>query len=154
MMMRAALDDSHISPRAILLVALTISMAVIMVAALRLSGAETTNVTPSTAVQIRQLKFEDRTDGSIAIFDYSTAAPFEVLAPQSNGFLRGVMRGFARGRKLIGAGSATPFELVRWADGRMSLRDPVDGRDVALEPFGPTNMEVFKRLLTLPGNAP
>jgi hypothetical protein len=42
--------------------------------------------------------------------------------------------------------------LIRWADGRLSLRDPQTSRELALEPFGPTNTDVFKRLLTVNRN--
>jgi putative photosynthetic complex assembly protein len=104
-------------------------------------------------VESRALRFEDRQDGSILVYDAESKEPFEVIAPQTNGFLRGTLRGLARGRKLSGIGSHPPFELTRWADGRLSLRDPTTARDISLEPFGPTNIAVFKRLLTLKANA-
>ena len=107
----------------------------------------------SVAVQTRHLLFQDRADGSIAVLDAGTTEPFEILAPQTNGFLRGTLRGLARARKLAHESAQVPFELTRWADGRLSLRDPATAREIALEPFGPTNTEAFKRLLTLKANA-
>jgi putative photosynthetic complex assembly protein len=152
--MRDALDDSHVSPLALAAVALVLAGTVMAVAAVRLTGATATQVPVSTPVQVRAIRFEDRPDGSIAVFDAGATAPYEIIAPQTNGFLRGTLRGMARARKLNHAGSQPPFELTRWADGRLSLRDPVDGRELALEPFGPVNTAVFKRLLTLAGNTP
>ena len=71
----------------------------------------------------------------------------QVLAPGTNGFVRGVMRGLARDRKLLGVGHDDAFKLVRWADGRLSLEDPTTGRNIALEPFGADNSRVFARFL-------
>lgn len=150
--MRDALDDSHISPTAILAMGLMMAFALGFVAIERWRGAEPERAAAAAAVQTRAIRFEDRPDGSIAVFDEKQATPFEVIAPQTNGFLRGTLRGMARARKLAHEGPEPPFELTRWADGRLSLRDPVTGRDVPLEPFGPTNTAVFKRLLTLKGN--
>ena len=63
-----------------------------------------------------------------------------VVAPGTNGFLRGVLRGLARERKLERSAIEPPFRLTRWADGRLSLEDPATGRRIDdLEAFGPTN---------------
>ncbi len=62
-------------------------------------------------------------------------------------FVRGVLRGFARERRLEHLGAGAALELTRWADGRLSLRDPVTGREVQLDSFGPTNSAAFAALL-------
>jgi putative photosynthetic complex assembly protein len=152
--MRDALDDSHISPLAILLAGLVMALALVYVGTERLRGAEPTQLAQSAAVETRAIRFEDRADGGISVFDDKASAPFDVIAPQTGGFLRGTLRGLARARKLAHEGPQSPFILTRWADGRLSLADPQTGRDIALEPFGPTNVAVFKRLLTLKGIAP
>jgi len=72
----------------------------------------------------------------------------EVLEPGTNGFVRGVLRGLARDRKLRGIGPQPPFELTRWTDGRLSLTDTATGREIELDAFGPTNVGAFARLLT------
>jgi putative photosynthetic complex assembly protein len=151
--MADTLKASQISPTALLLLGCAVVLAVTYVAGQKLAGSETTHVEASVAVQTRSLLFQDRPDGSIAILDAGATQPFETIAPQTNGFLRGTLRGMARARKLSHDGPELPFELTRWADGRLSLRDPATSREIALEPFGPTNIEVFKRLLTLKANA-
>jgi putative photosynthetic complex assembly protein len=71
-----------------------------------------------------------------------------MVEPGTGGFLRGVLRGFARDRKLRGLGEeAAPFALTRWADGRLSVTDPATGRYVDLGAFGPDNWKAFAQLL-------
>ena len=70
-----------------------------------------------------------------------------------NGFLRGTLRGFARTRRADKIGSAAPFHLTGYADGRLVLLDPSTGRDVEIEAFGSANEAVFVRLLTMPPRA-
>jgi len=66
---------------------------------------------------------------------------------QSGGFIRGVMRGLARERRMHGIGSVPPFELTLWQDGSLSLHDTATGRDVELGGFGNDNRVVFMELL-------
>lgn len=124
---------------------------IICIGAYRLSGPVASLNAPSMIVQSRALKFEDRPDGSVAVFDAGAKEPFEVLPSQSNGFLRGTLRTLARARKLAGVSSEPPFEVTRWADGRLSLRDPAVGSDINLVAFGQDNYPVFKRFLTEKG---
>lgn len=150
----ASNSKSNISPLAVLLLGLAVVLALAFVAGQRLSGAQPTQVAASVAVEKRAVRFEDRADGSVGVFDVGAAEPFDVIAPQTGGFLRGTLRGLARARKLNNTDKEPPFELTRWADGRLSLSDPQTGREISLEPFGPSNYAVFKRLLTLKGNSP
>ena len=64
------------------------------------------------------------------------------------GFVRGVMRGMARERKMKGIGPAAPFELTQWENGSLSLRDPATGRAIELGSFGATNRAAFARVLS------
>ncbi|MEQ8967368.1 MAG: photosynthetic complex assembly protein PuhC [Azospirillaceae bacterium] len=109
-------------------------------------------VTPPDAEPrvVRELAFEDRADGSVAVYDVeiAQAAPVAVLDPGTNGFVRGVMRGMARHRKLEGVGTAPPFVLTNWDDGRLTLEDPTTGREVEINAFGRTQIEAFATLLS------
>ncbi len=103
-------------------------------------------------ISSRLLRFEDRADGAVLVYDaaaHPTDADASPLAVETgeNGFLRGVLRGFARTRHLDQVAAAAPFELTAWADGRMTLVDPATGRHADLEAFGPANVPVFSRLL-------
>ena len=113
-------------------------------AALRLSGASITE--PPAAVQWqRSLNFEDRPNGDIAVLD---AATHQVIASfqGEQGFVRGTLRALARERKRSGINAEPPFDLSGHVDGRLTLRDPATGAQIALESFGPTNATLFARL--------
>jgi putative photosynthetic complex assembly protein len=123
----------------------------------RLTGMGTP-LTDSQAISARSLRFEDRADGAVLVFDAHTnpsdtnAEPIAVATGQ-NGFLRGTLRGFARTRKAEHAGDAAPFLLTAWSDGRLTLQDPSTGRHADLEAFGPSNVAVFARFLVPPAPA-
>jgi putative photosynthetic complex assembly protein len=109
----------------------------------------------STPISERSLRFEDSVDGAVLVYDAGAAQtagggePIAVATGQ-NGFLRGVLRGFARTRRADGVGDEAPFLLTAWADGRLTLQDPATGRRADLEAFGPTNVAVFARFLIPP----
>ena len=81
----------------------------------------------------------------------AAARVIDTVAPGTNGFLRGTMRGLARERKRQGIGPELPFRLIGRADGRLTLEDPGTGRRVDLESFGPTNAAVFAQLMASAG---
>jgi putative photosynthetic complex assembly protein len=134
-------------PRAPLLAAATlVVLAIAAVAYVRLTGIGAAHVPDAPTVVVRELRFEDRPDGGVAVYDVRANELVEVITG-SNGFLRGTLRGLARERKRSGFGSDQPFRLVGHADGRLTLEDPATARRVDLESFGPTNVAVFAHLL-------
>ncbi len=117
-----------------------------MVALARVYGIESVTE-PAAAVSTRDLRFEDRADGTIAVFDARDGATVTVVAAGTNGFLRATLRGLVRERRQQGGDRDVPFRLAERADGRLTLEDPVTGRRVNLEAFGSTNAAAFARLL-------
>ena len=105
----------------------------------------------ATAVQpiaSRDLRFTDRADGAVVIEDVGKGAIATVIVPnQKTGFIRGVMRGLARERRMNGIGSEPPFRLTLWKDGQLSLTDTATGRSLELNAFGVTNRATFAALL-------
>jgi putative photosynthetic complex assembly protein len=122
-------------------------VSVLGVGVVRLAGVSPQQIADAPTVSTRQLKFEDRADGGIAVRDARTGAVLDTIAPGTNGFLRSAMRGLVRERKRQGLGAEQPFELLGRADGRLTLVDPGTGRRIDLESFGPSNAAVFVRLL-------
>ena len=120
----------------------------------RVSGVGFTSPPAAEAIERRELRFVDRSDGSVAVFQHDGDRPIEVLAPGTNGFIRGVMRGLARERRQWDIGTQPPFLLTRWADGRLTLEDPTTGRQIDLAAFGPTNAGAFARLLSIAHGSP
>lgn len=103
----------------------------------------------AAATAVRELRFEDRADGSVAVIDHRRGTEIERVRGEA-GFLRGSLRALARERQRSGFGAERPFELSARADGRLTLSDPTTGARVDLESFGPTNAAVYARLLALP----
>ncbi len=99
----------------------------------------------------RDIRFEDLTDGGIRVIDARLSEQIALVAPASNGFLRGAVRGLVRERKRQGLGVETPFTLAVLADGRLLLHDGATGHEIDLASFGSTNAAVFSQLL-LPGH--
>lgn len=125
-------------------------VSVAAVATVRLSGTEIRNP-DAPAVSVRELRFEDQADGSIAVTDTRSGQLVHRYTGEQ-GFVRGVLRGLARERQRAGFGPQPPFELIGRADGRLTLKDPVTGRLVDLESFGPPNASAFALLLDPRGN--
>jgi putative photosynthetic complex assembly protein len=99
-------------------------------------------------VQSRLLRFLDQPDGSVLVRDVQGKEADAVIAAGSNqGFIRGVMRGLARDRKMRGLDDGPPFRLAQWGDGRLSLQDMATGRTIELDAFGDDNRAAFASLL-------
>lgn len=133
-------------PRGALLAAASLVTLTIAGAAFGRLAGQTTAAPSAAAVETRQLRFADRADGAVVVTE-SDGDLVSVVAPGTNGFLRGVVRGLAQERLRRDVGDETPFELTRWSDGRLSLTDPVTDRHVYLEAFGPSNVAPFAALL-------
>ncbi len=136
---------AHFPRGALLAAGALVLISVIGVASVRLSGVSIREPDAAVAV-LRELRFEDRPDGSIAVFEGRSKVPFDSVTGEA-GFVRGTLRGLARERKRQGLGPEQPFELIGRADGRMTLVDPATGHIVDLESFGPTNAADFGRWL-------
>jgi putative photosynthetic complex assembly protein len=124
-----------------------IALTMVSAGVTRITGTPT-QVPTSSAVVVRDLRFEDTVDGAVNVYDASSIRPVNIVSPGSSAFLRATMRGLAQQRKRESIGSDIPFRLTEWADGRLTLDDRATGRHVELEAFGATNAASFARLLT------
>jgi putative photosynthetic complex assembly protein len=115
------------------------------VVSIRYSG-ESIRAPDAPTVVMRELVFQDRQDGSVAVIDAKTGRSIDAITGEA-GFARGTLRGFARDRRARGIGPEAPLQLMGRADGRLTLFDPATGRIVDLESFGPANAAVFARML-------
>jgi putative photosynthetic complex assembly protein len=122
-------------------------LTLVLAATSHFTGVGTSKVAEATPVETRDLRFEDRADGSVAVLQAKDGGVVEILAPGTNGFVRGVLRGLARERKMEGIGAAPPFRLIRWNDDRLSLKDMATGREIELVSFGINQIEVFAKML-------
>ncbi|MBL8672024.1 MAG: hypothetical protein JNK11_15295 [Alphaproteobacteria bacterium] len=120
----------------------------------RAAGVGTTSLPDAPEQSARDLRFADRDDGAVAVYEATSGSLVAVIEPGTNGFARGVLRGLARERKRQDIEAAPPFRLTRWADGRLSIEDPQTGRRIDLGAFGPTNIETFARLMAAEARTP
>lgn len=99
-------------------------------------------------VAVRDFRFEDRPDGALLVTDMQTDRVAFVYPPGSNtGFIRGVMRGLMRERRLHEVARSGPVTVTQWADGALTLEDKTTGRIIELGSFGQTNRAAFAQLL-------
>ena len=138
---------------------LALSIGMVAVALVATAGARIAGLAPAASpvalreaehvrpLQSRDLRFSDRADGAVVITDLSGDQVGMVPAGAETGFIRGVMRGLARDRRIRGLGPEKPFRLTAWADGELSLTDLATGRVLELSGFGTTNRAQFAALL-------
>lgn len=123
-----------------------VAVSLMAVTLVRVTGLETT-FHPAPVEVARELRFTDRPDGGVAVYDAADDTIVQVLEPGTNGFIRATLRGLARDRRPLGVGAETPFRLAERTDGRLTLEDPATGRLIELTAFGSTNATAFARLL-------
>ena len=141
--------DQQFPRGALIGAACLVGFTLVVTAAARITGFDASVVPDAEArIDSRVLNFEDRQDGAVVVRDPESGQVVEVLAPGTNGFVRAVLRGFARERRSMDIGAGPPFELILWSDGRLALHDPATGRSAQMNAFGPTNLQAFAQLLT------
>lgn len=135
-------------PRGVLLAAgALLALTLVLTAGARLSQRQGTIAVAPAPIEALEVRFEDRPDGSIAMLDPTSGRELTRVPPASNGFIRGVLRGLFRERKLESLGRAGTFRIERTADGRLSIEDQATHRRIGLTAFGPDNTAAFARLL-------
>lgn len=103
-----------------------------------------TNVAPA---QERQLRFTDRDDGAVVITDADSGETVKTINYGEGGFLRASLRRMAKERRKVGVGAEPPFTLTRWANGALSLEDPVTDKTVEIYGYGPDHTAMFAEML-------
>lgn len=151
MIMSARASDPTLPRGALVGAAVLVGVSLLLVGIARLTSYRPAQPAPSRVVVSYDLRFEDRADGAVLVYEDPTHRLVDTLQPGTNGFVRGVLRGLARERRARQVGPAPPFRLTRWADGRLSLDDLETGRHVDLEVFGPTNAGAFAEILIATG---
>ncbi len=100
----------------------------------------------AVVVSSARVTFADAADGSV-IVRRGAQVVATVPAMSDQGFVRGVLRGLARERRMHGIAHDEPFELAGWSDGSLTLTDLATGRQIELGAFGATNRAAFAQLL-------
>ena len=126
----------------------------VLVSIARLTGFEPLN-TPQLGevAAARTVLLDTRADGGLDVIDPASGELVIAFPETEGGFMLGAHRAYMIARKRIGSGIdlAAPDEVVRWADGRMSLIDPETGGRAEIHNFGLTAQENFARVLAARG---
>ena len=101
---------------------------------------------PESAARV-ELRFADADDGSVVVLSADGEHELTRLQPGEEGFVRGVLRGMNRTRRLESLPQDAPFHLIRDVEGGLSLHDPQTDQRLELRSFGRTNYESFLALL-------
>jgi putative photosynthetic complex assembly protein len=133
-------------PKSLALIAVGGLAALILFVADFVDSGKLTREADAQAVITKQLRFEDRSDGSIAVVSAPDGRVVKVIEGEA-GFVRGILRAMARERRIKEVNQTIPFELVARADGRLTLLDPATGNRIDLESFGKDNVIEFAVLL-------
>ncbi len=102
---------------------------------------------PVEPVAMVELRFEDGADGLVTVYNADTGAELAAYGMDEGVFVRSVMRGVARQRRLRGSESRDPVTLAEFPDGEMWLTDPTNEIEIFLGAFGPDNRAAFAALL-------
>ena len=113
------------------------------------SDANTARVEKKMAVRVtRTLAFGDHPGGVLLIRDVKDNKIVRAIMPgEKSGFIRGVLRSFARERRAKNIGMEVAYRLTLWEDYSLSLTDTGTGRTIELGSFGPDNRAAFAALL-------
>ncbi len=146
------IDREAFPKPALIAVGLLLALSLAGTAAVRIARTSAPVAAPSAPASTASvdLRFSDQSDGSIRISDNRSGAVVATLAPDSNGFIRGVMRGLARDRISRHIGEAPPFRLSQDHAGKLWLQDTATRRLIDLEAFGTGNRAAFAELLHTP----
>ena len=98
-------------------------------------------------VSTRALAFFDESDGTVRVEDAETQAPIVSFGPGTGGFVRSSVRSLVHQRRIKGIGRETPFDLIEWDNGELTLLDSTTGGTVELASFGADNRKVFADML-------
>ena len=137
--MSQAIHEPVVPKGGVFAAAALILFALASVTTVRLTGVGEVRMTLPAAVESRDFRFEDGKNGAVLVYDASNQQLVDTLAPGSNGFIRVVLRGLARERKLGDIGSQPPFRLTRFVNGQITLTDTSTGKQIDLDAFGSAN---------------
>lgn len=98
-------------------------------------------------VRERLLRFADTADGMVLVTDATTGEEIARIGQEGSGFIRGVMRGLARERRMHKLDDTVPFKLTLFQDTSLTLIDPTTGRTLELNGFGHSNRSAFLKLI-------
>ncbi len=131
-------------PRPVLFAAGVLLVLALLIAAF--GNGKTTNSNDATPIVASyEISLTTREDGSI-LPRLTDGRALPAIDAERAGFVSGVIRGLARGRKLGGIDALAPYRLTRLRDGRLLLVDTSTNTSLDVGLFGSDNARIFADL--------
>ncbi|MEM1155210.1 MAG: photosynthetic complex assembly protein PuhC [Pseudomonadota bacterium] len=123
---------------------------VVLVVALQHLGSDQSSVSELDGIVVSSasLHFEDTSTGAVEVYDASNGKLLASFEPGSGSFVRGILRSLTRDHQYTELRAAPSFVLAKYSDGALMIVDEKTGQTILLNAFGPTNAQVFDRLLS------
>ncbi len=142
-------EERPIPPAIIIGGALVMAVSLLAVSSARMGVAPRQARPPSTAVAAYDFRVSPpNAEGFETVLSARDGRAVAPLSGRGDDFLPSLVDKLRQERALKGIHSNAPFRLVRFADSRVSLEDPVTGRELNLESFGSVNEANAARLIT------
>ncbi|MAW88455.1 MAG: phosphonoacetaldehyde hydrolase [Phyllobacteriaceae bacterium] len=113
----------------------------------QVTGIGTVRQNPGAPVAMRDIVLARMPDGGVSVTDAVTGAGIARYGQNEGGFVNGSLRGFERMRAVAKTPLETPYRLIKWQAGMVSLSDTATGERIYLDPFGKDNAAAFEALL-------
>ncbi|MEM1155718.1 MAG: photosynthetic complex assembly protein PuhC [Pseudomonadota bacterium] len=94
------------------------------------------------------LHFEDTPTGAVEVYSADNGKLLASFESGSGSFVRGILRSLTRDHHSVELKAAPAFLIAKYSDGALMIVDEMTGQRILLNAFGPTNAQVFDRLLT------
>lgn len=123
-----------------------VGFVLVLTATAQLTGLGAWRAPVAAASETKLLRFVDREDGAVLVYDDASGALAWTYGAGAHGFVRGALRAVAHERKVAEMPADAPFEISRHADGKLTIVDPLTGARVILNGFGAPNAAEFEVL--------
>lgn len=139
--------DYSLPTGVIKVIGLGLVTAIIAAVVARTTDIGAVRYTPAAPVETLELKFVTKPDGALSILDVQRNTEIRKLSSKSDGFIKIVIRGLERERRLLNAPLDASLRLSRLTDGQLILEDQASNRIITISAFGPGNRAAFAELL-------
>ena len=113
----------------------------------RITGVGLAETPHMASIAQRNVRLDERADGSVAIVDAATATVLTESGIGGGSFAVEVLRNMQRNRARKGADGSAPFFVALKSDGRLVVEDPETPQQVELRAFGERQTEAFADML-------
>lgn len=146
---RASADEIRVPRPALYAAGVMIAFTIFAAIAGQSGFVDRVAVPDAPVVETRTLRFHQREDGGVIVFDVDAGRVIDELQQAEAGFVNGVLRGLSYHRRVQSAPADAPYRVIRTAADRLALVDTWTKLRVELRGFGADNDAAFARWLTV-----